>query len=108
MFSSVQFKTEFCTQAQATIIPRVTMTQFMLMILAIGGSVIVLDLPSYLVPIPVILAYVAGYYHNGELMMRRARAWVIVWLRQLMQRQTQIGLEQQWQSVQLSSDRKRN
>ncbi len=107
MFSSVQFKTEFCTQAQATIVPRVTMTQFLLMILAAGGGTVVLNLPGYLIPILIILAYIAGYYHNGELVIKRARAWSMVWMRQLMQKQTQITLENQWKNVQISSDRKR-
>ena len=102
MFSSIQFKTEFCTQAQATIMPRVTMTQFFLMILGVGACALVFNFPGYLLPIPVIGGYIAGYYHNGELVIKRLRAWVTVWVRQLMQQQTEVTLGSQWNSVELS------
>lgn len=106
MFSSVQFKTEFCTQAQATIIPRVTMTQFFLMILGAGVGAVVFNLPGYLLPLPVISGYIAGYSHNGELMLKRLRAWATVWIRQLLQRSTQVMLDKQWRIVQHASGMK--
>lgn len=106
MFTSVQFKTEFCTQAQATIVPRVTMTQFLLMILSAGGGAMILNLPGFLIPIPVILAYIAGYFHNGELVIKRVKAWITVWFLQLINQQTQIKLENQWKQVKVSTELK--
>ncbi len=99
MFRSTQFQAEFCTQSQATIVPRVTMTQFFLMILGAGAGAVVFNLPGYLIPIPVILGYIAGYTHNGELMFKRLRAWITVWGRQLLQRQINVSLEGQWKNA---------
>lgn len=107
MFRSVQFKTEFCTQTQATIVPRVTMTQFLLMILGAGFGAVILKLPGLLLLVPVVLGYIAGYTHNGELVVKRFWAWTMVWGRQLLQRHCTVTLAQQWLQVSQSVKLKR-
>lgn len=98
-----QYKTEFVTQAEATILPRVTMTQFMLVIVCavifFGGW----HIPMWLSPLPMILGYVAGYRHNGELVIKRVCAYVSIFLRQQTGRPRRINLQSQWDSHEVRS-----
>ncbi len=98
MLTIKQYKTEFVTQAEATILPRVTMTQFMMVIVCavifFGG----LHIPMWLSPLPLILGYLAGYRHNGELVVKRVRAYVSIFLHQQTGRPRRVNLQSHWDS----------
>lgn len=93
-----QYKTEFVTQAEATILPRVTMIQFMLVIVCAVFFFGALNIPVWLSPLPLVLGYVAGYRHNGELVIKRVRAYVAIFLRGQLGRPRRLNLQHQWDS----------
>lgn len=96
LFQCQQFRSEFVRQSQATILRKVTMTQFMYMIVASAGSIFVLGIPFWLAPVFVVLGYVAGYQHNGELVIRRVIAYTNVWLRLLFNKPRIVSIQSEW------------
>jgi hypothetical protein len=91
-----QFKTEFITQAEATIIPKVTMTQFMIVIACCVFFFGFLHIPMWLSPLPLILGYVVGYRQNGELIFKRILAFITIFVRQHTSRPRHLNLQTQW------------
>lgn len=98
MLTVKQYKTEFVTQAEATILPRVTMTQFMLVIACAVIFFSGLHSPMWLTPLPIVLGYLAGYRHNGELIIKRVYAYLFTFLRQQTGRPRRLNLQSQWDS----------
>ncbi len=84
MFSVTHFRSEFIRQNQATIIRKVTMTQFMLVIILTAIGVGLFNAPLWLAPIFIVAGYAAGYSHHGEIVLKRVVAYVTVWLRKRM------------------------
>ena len=71
MFSVTHFRSEFIQQGQATIIRKVTMTQFMLVIVLTAIGVGLFNAPFWLAPLFIVAGYAAGYTHNGEILLKR-------------------------------------
>ena len=83
MFTVTHFRSEFVHQGQAKILRKVTMTQFMLVILLTSFGIGVVGLPYWIIPLLIILGYVAGYVYQGEILLKRVVAYLIVWIRQV-------------------------
>lgn len=105
MYNVTHFATEFIKQGQATIAPRLTMIQFMLIMFFFGLGNMLLGLPMWTAPIFIILGYIAGYYHNGEVFYKRAVAYGRVWLRQQMGNPATLTLQSPWDEAQMKADR---
>ncbi len=99
MFTVTHFRSEFVRQSQATILRKVTMTQFMLVIVTAALGIGLLGAPYWLAPLFIALGYVAGYEHNGEILVRRLVAYLLVWLRSLAGRPRLVNVQAEWDSV---------
>ena len=102
MRGAAQFKTEFIRQSQATLIPKVTMHQFLSMLAFSVIGIGLFNLPSWSTPFFLILGWTAGYYYNGELVVKRAWAYLRVWLRQLLERQQIVDIQAEWDAAQVT------
>lgn len=100
-----QFKTEFITQAEATILPKVTMTQFMLVIAFSVFFFGLLHIPIWLSPLPLVLGVVAGYRHNGELVFKRILAFLAIFIRQHTAHPRRLNLQLEWDSYEVKTMR---
>ena len=105
MFSVTHFRSEFIQQNQATIIRKVTMTQFMLVIILTAIGVGLFNAPLWLAPIFIIAGYIAGYFHHGEIMLKRAIAYSTVWLRNLLGSPQIINIQSEWDNVRVQAER---
>jgi hypothetical protein len=105
MFSVTHFRSEFIGHNQATIIRKVTMTQFMLVIIVTALGVGLFGAPYWLAPLFIVAGYVAGYNHNGEILLKRLLAYVTVWLRHLAGRPQIIDVQAEWDAVRLQAER---
>ncbi len=97
MFSITHFRTEFIQQGQATILRRVTMTQFIFVIVTNVIGVGLFNLPLWAAPFLAALGYLAGYTHNGEILIRRVMAYVNTRLRELAGRPRIVNLQNSWE-----------
>lgn len=105
MFNVTHFRSEFIHQGQATIIRKVTMTQFMLVIILIGLGVGLFGAPFWLAPLFIIAGYVAGYTHNGEIVLKRVVAYLTVWGRNLAGSPQIVNIQADWDKVRLHAER---
>ena len=105
MFSVTHFRSEFIHHGQATIIRKVTMTQFMLVIILIGLGVGLFSAPFWLAPLFIIAGYVAGYTHNGEIVLKRVVAYLTVWGRHLAGSPQIVNIQADWDKVRLHAER---
>ena len=105
MFSVTHFRSEFIHQGQATIIRKVTMTQFMLVICLTAVAVGLFRAPFWLAPLFIIAGYVAGYTYNGEIVLRRAVAYLTVWVRNLFGAPQLVNLQAEWDNVRVHAER---
>ena len=96
MFSVTHFRSEFVKQNQATIIRKVTMTQFMLVIVVTAVGIGLLQAPFWLAPLFIVLGYVAGHEHNGEIVLKRLAALLLVWGRTLAGRPRLVNVQAEW------------
>lgn len=96
MYQVTHFLTEFIRQSQATIVPRVTMTQFMLVMAFCFIGIGLLKLPPLAIVVLVPAGYLAGYNHHGELVYKRAFAYGRVWFKQQIGSPTIINLQAAW------------
>ncbi|MCP4358150.1 MAG: hypothetical protein GY796_09075 [Chloroflexi bacterium] len=103
MITVKQYKTEFVTQAEAAILPRVTMTQFMMVIACAAFFFGVLRIPLWLSPLPLVLGYASGYRHHGELSIKRLWVYVAIFLRQQLGRPRRLNLQHQWDSHEMKA-----
>ena len=99
MFTVTHFRSEFVRQSQATILRRVTMTQFMLVIVSAALGVGLLGAPYWLAPVFIALGYVAGYEHHGEIILRRLLAYAFVRLRSLTGRPRLVNVQAEWDGL---------
>ena len=93
------FRTEFVRRSQATIVRRVTMTQFMFIV---GGLVCghgMLGLPWWAAPLLIAVAYAAGYDLRGELVARRLLVSAAVRLRRLVGRPQVSDVALEWDTL---------
>ena len=91
------FHTEFVRQSKAYILPRVTMTQFMAVIVTLVVGVGMLNLPWWSSPLLIALAYVAGYDLRGEMVWMRLLVYAQVRARQLIGRPRVVDINSQWE-----------
>lgn len=99
MFTVTHFRSEFVRQSQATILRKVTMTQFMLVIVSAAVGVGLLGAPYWLAPVFIALGYIAGYEHHGEIVLRRLLAYILVWLRSLTGRPRLVNIQAEWDGL---------
>lgn len=97
MFTVTHFRSEFVRQSQATILRKVTMTQFMLIIAAAVIGVGLFGAPFWLAPLFIALGYVAGHEYNGEIVLRRIVAYGLVWLRSATGRPRTVNMQAEWE-----------
>lgn len=105
MFSVTHFRSEFIQQGQATIIRKVTMTQFMLVIILTAIGVGLFKAPFWLAPIFIVAGYVAGYALNGEIVLKRVVAYLTVWVRNLVGSPRIVNVQAEWDSVRVQAER---
>jgi hypothetical protein len=96
MYHVTHFLTEFIRQSQATIIPRVTMTQFLFVMGLCFIGVGLLGLPPLAVVVLAPLGYIAGYNLYGEYLYKRTLAYGRVWLKQQLGSPAIINLQAAW------------
>jgi len=106
MFTVTHFRSEFVRQSQATILRKVTMTQFMLVIAASVIGVGPFGAPFWLAPAFMALGYVAGHEHNGEIVLRRILAYAMVWSRNVAGRPQLINIQAEWDGVRAGHERR--
>ena len=99
LFSAQNFRTEFVRQSQATIIRKVTMTQFLFVIAFVVMGMAVLNFPWWSMIVGAALGYVAGYTHNGELVIKRLIAIGYVWLRSTIGRPRIVNIQAEWDEL---------
>jgi len=105
MFSVTHFRSEFIQQGQATIIRKVTMTQFMLMIILTAIGVGVLNAPFWASPVLMAAGYVAGRTHNGEVVLKRAAAYLTVWIRNRVGSPRIVNVQAEWDDFRARAER---
>ena len=105
MFCVTHFRSEFIQQNQAAIIRKVTMTQFMLVIILTAIGVGLFEAPFWLAPVFIVAGYAAGYAHNGEIILKRVTAYLIVWVRNLVGAPQIINIQAEWDGVRVRAER---
>ena len=105
MISCQQFRTEFVRQSQATIMRKVTMTQFFFVIGALFLSMMVFNVSLFIVPFFVIGAWVLGYQLNGEFVYKRLLAFLLVHGRAFLGKPRVVNVMAEWEAVQASAKR---
>lgn len=104
MFNVTHFRSEFVNQRTATIIRKVTMVQFMLVTVLTAVGVGLFNAPFWLAPFFITAGYVAGYSHNGEIVLKRITAYLTVWIRQLLGMPQIINIQADWDSVRIRAE----
>ena len=105
MFSVTHFRTEFIHQGQATIMRKVTMTQFMLVIILTAIGIGLFKVPYWLAPLFIIAGYTAGYVHNGEILLKRIIASLTVWGRGVAGYPRIVNIQTEWDNVRVAAER---
>ena len=105
MFTVTHFRSEFIRQSQAAILRRVTMTQFMLVMVCLGVGLGLLRLPLWLAPALIVAGYAAGYIYQGEILLKRWLALGGVALRALLRRPRLVNVHAEWERVRLQAER---
>ncbi len=104
MFNVTHFRSEFIQQGQAAIIRKVTMTQFMFVIILTAIGVGLFNAPLWLSPLFIVAGYVAGYTYNGEIVLKRIVAYLIVRGRNLAGSPQIINIQGEWDTVRVRSE----
>lgn len=104
MFSVTHFRSEFIKQGQATIMRKVTMTQFLLVMVLTAVGIGLLKAPFWLAPLFIIAGYAAGYAYNGEIAIKRIVAYLTVWLRTLLGMPQIVNVQAEWESVRVRAE----
>ncbi len=105
MFNVTHFRSEFIQQGQATIIRKVTMVQFMLLIVLTALGVGLFKAPFWLAPVFIGAGYGAGYAYNGEILIKRLVAYLLVWGRNLVGSPRIVNIQAEWDSVRVQAER---
>lgn len=95
MFTVTHFRSEFIHQGQATILRRVTMTQFLLALAATAIGVGMLRVPFWLAP----LFIAAGYTYHGDILLRRLLAILTVHVRRFLGAPRLVNVQAQWDEL---------
>ncbi len=106
MFYVTHFRSEFIQQSQATILRKVTMTQFMLLMIFTAIGVGLFGAPFWTAPIFIIAGYAAGYSHNGEIVLKWAAASINVWGRNPVGTPQIVNVQAEWDSVRVQAERR--
>ena len=106
MFNVTHFRSEFIQQSQATILRKVTMTQFMLVILFTVVGLGVFNIPFWLAPLFAAAGYIAGYVHRGEILMKRLAAYAVVWARGLAGAPRLVNVYAEWEQAHTQAERR--
>ena len=99
MITVTHFRSEFIHHGQAAILRKVTMTQFLFMIVLTVLAVGLFGMPFWLAPFLIALGYAAGYSYHGEIVLKRISAYVVVWLRSFTGRPRIINIQAEWDAV---------
>ncbi len=105
MFSVTHFRSEFIQQTQATILRKVTMTQFMLVVLFTAVGVGLFSAPFWLAPLFIVVGYAAGYMHQGEIVLKRLVAYTAVWTRHLFDSPRIVNVQAEWDDVRVRAEK---
>lgn len=104
MFSVTHFRSEFIQQTQATILRKITMTQFMLVIIFMALGLGLFKSPFWLAPLFMATGYVAGYVYRGEIVLKRIVAYTVVWLRSLVRAPRLVNVHAEWEHVRVRAE----
>lgn len=99
MMTVTHFRSEFIQQQQATIVRKVTMTQFLFVVILTAVSVGILGAPFWLSPLFMLFGYVAGYPYQGEIIIKRLVAYMLVWGRASLGQPRIINVQAEWDAV---------
>jgi hypothetical protein len=102
-FSCNHFRTEFVRQSEANVLRKLTMTQFMGILIACGIGLMILKASIWTAPVWIALGYVLAYNHNGEFVFMRLVAYAGVWLRLAAARPRIINVQEQWNTARLEA-----
>ncbi len=106
MFQVTHFRSEFVQQTQATILRKVTMTQFMLIIIFMAMGLGLFGAPFWLAPLFMAAGYVAGYVHRGEILLKRTIAYATVWARNLVRAPRVVNVHAEWEHFRVQAERR--
>ena len=59
----------------------------------------------WLAPLFIVAGYAAGYTHNGEIVLKRLVAYLMVWLRNLVGAPQIVNVQAEWDSVRVRAER---
>ena len=107
MFSVTHIRSEFIQQGQATILRKVTMTQFLLVIALTVLGVGLFNAPFWLAPLFMAAGYIAGYSYHGEIVLKRVAAYLTVWGRNLAGSPRIVNIQAEWDTARLQAERQR-
>ncbi|MCB0029575.1 MAG: hypothetical protein KDE28_16790 [Anaerolineales bacterium] len=105
MISCQHFRSEFVRQSQATIMRKVTMTQFFFVILTLFLALMLFHLPLLTIPVLVAAAWVLGYQLRGEFVYKRLVAFLLVHGRALAGRPRLVNVMADWEATQSATAR---
>jgi hypothetical protein len=104
MFNVTHFRSEFIQQTQATILRKVTMTQFMLVIVFLAIGLGLFNAPFWLAPLFMVAGYAAGYVYRGEILLKRLAAYASVWIRSLVRAPRLVNVHAEWEHVRVRAE----
>jgi hypothetical protein len=97
------FRTEFVRQSEANVLRKLTMTQFMSILIACGVGIMILKASVWSAPVWIALGYGLAYNHNGEFVFKRLIAYAGVWLRLAAGKPRIINMQAQWDKARLEA-----
>jgi hypothetical protein len=106
MYFVTHFRTEFIHQGQAYILRKVTMTQFMLVIIMTALGVGLFKAPFWLAPLFIAAGYIAGHTYNGEVLAKRIIAYFVVRGRTLTGSPQIVNLQAEWEDARLAAEKR--
>ncbi|MCP5345225.1 MAG: hypothetical protein H7A05_11445 [Pseudomonadales bacterium] len=95
------FRTEFVRQSKAAIMRRVTMTQFMFVIIALAVGLGLFNAPWWTAPFFIIAGYIAGYDLRGEMVLKRLWAYARVQTRLTFRQPRLVNIEAEWEKLRI-------
>ena len=98
--SCQQFRTEFIRQSDATILPKVTMRQFFMLVGFPAMGVFFFGIPIWFTPFLALLGWIAGFNHNGETILWRVVAFCNVWGRTTLAVPRTVNIQAAWDQAQ--------
>lgn len=104
MFQVTHFRTEFIQQTRANILRKVTMTQFMLVVVCTAIGIGLLHAPFWLSPLFMAAGYAMGYVHQGEILLLRLLALAAVRLRLLLGAPQIVNVQAEWDRVRVLAE----